>query len=83
MKITQKKLRKLLFNIFKKYKFSNEHAKISTEAIIKAELINASSHGLSRLKMYCDRIKKKLINSNPKIKIKKKRSKPETFVNMR
>ena len=71
MKITQKKLRKLLFNIFKKYKFSNEHAKISTEAIIKAELINASSHGLSRLKMYCDRIKKKLINSNPKIKIKK------------
>ena len=71
MKITQKKLRKLLFNIFKKYKFSNEHAKISSEAIIKAELVNASSHGLSRLKMYCDRIKKKLINSNPKIKIKK------------
>ena len=71
MKITQKKLRRLLFNIFKKYKFSNEHAKISSEAIIKAELVNASSHGLSRLKMYCDRIKKKLINSNPKIKIKK------------
>ena len=71
MKITQPKLRKLLFNIFKKYKFSNEHAKISTEVIIKAELVNASSHGLSRLKMYCDRIKKKLINNNPKIKIKK------------
>ena len=28
-------------------------------------------HGLARLKMYCDRIKKKLINPKPNIKIKK------------
>ena len=40
-------------------------------AIIKAELVGASSHGLSRLKMYINRIKKKLINPKPKIKIKK------------
>ena len=32
--------------------------------------MEARSHGLARLKMYCDRIKK-LINSKPKIKIKK------------
>ena len=39
--------------------------------LIKAELVDAKSHGLARLKMYCDRIKKGLINPKPKIKIKK------------
>ena len=38
---------------------------------MKAELVGASSHGLSRLKMYINRIKRKLINNSPKIKIKK------------
>jgi Malate/L-lactate dehydrogenases len=32
---------------------------------------DAPSHGSSRLKMYCDRINKKLINPKHKIKIKK------------
>ena len=39
--------------------------------IVKAELVGASSHGLSRLKMYINRIKRKVINNSPKIKIKK------------
>ena len=47
------------------------HASISADALINAELVEAPSHGLSRLKMYCDRIKKKLINPKPKIKFKK------------
>ena len=34
----------------------------TTNTIIKAEIINAQSHGLARLKMYCDRLKKGLIN---------------------
>ena len=38
---------------------------------MKAEFLGAPSHGLARLKMYCDRIKKKIINSKPKIKIKR------------
>ena len=37
--------------------------------MINAELVGAYGHGLSRLKMYCDRIKKKVINPKPKIKI--------------
>ena len=37
----------------------------------KCELVGASSHGISRVKMYCDRIKKKVINPKPKIKLKK------------
>jgi len=44
---------------------------ICSNAIINAELVGAHSHGLSRVKMYCDRINKKVINQNPKIKIKK------------
>ena len=71
MKVSAKVLKKKLIYIFKRYSLSSTHAKISSEAIIKAELVGAQSHGLSRLKMYCDRIKKKLINCKPKIKIKK------------
>ncbi|MDC1151739.1 Ldh family oxidoreductase, partial [Pelagibacteraceae bacterium] len=44
---------------------------IVSDYLIKAELLDAPSHGLARLKMYCDRIKKKLINPKPNIKIKK------------
>ena len=71
MKVSAKVLKKKIIYVFKKYSLSTTHAKISAEAIIKAELVGAQSHGLSRLKMYCDRIKKNLINSKPKIKIKK------------
>ena len=58
----QNLLKKEIINIFKKYKLSKEHALICAEALINAELVGAPSHGLSRLKMYCDRISKKVIN---------------------
>jgi len=64
-------LNKLIKKIFINHKLSTKHAKISSDALINAELAGAPSHGLSRLKMYCDRINKKLINPKPKIKIKK------------
>ena len=64
-------LKKEIINIFKKFGLSNNHALISTNALINAELVGAYGHGLSRLKMYCDRISKKVINPKPKIKIKK------------
>jgi L-2-hydroxycarboxylate dehydrogenase (NAD+) len=65
------KLKIIIKNIFIKYKLSKDHATICAEAIINAELVGAPSHGLSRLKMYCDRISKKVINPKAKIKIKK------------
>ena len=64
-------LKNILIKIFIKYGLSKNHALISTNALINAELVGAYGHGLSRLKMYCDRISKKVINSKPKIKIKK------------
>jgi len=63
-------LKKTVKNIFLNYGLSNYHSKISSHYIVQAELLGAPSHGLARLKMYCDRIKKKLINPRPKIKIK-------------
>ena len=66
----QNRLNITLTNIFKKHGLSALHAKICTKALINAELVGAHSHGLSRLKMYCDRIKKKLINPKPKFKVK-------------
>ena len=66
----KKSLSKILTNIFIKHGLSHSHAKICSSALINAELVGAQSHGLSRLKMYCDRIKKKVINPKPKIKIK-------------
>jgi LDH2 family malate/lactate/ureidoglycolate dehydrogenase len=65
------KLKTVIKNIFIKYKLSKDHATICAEALINAELVGAPSHGLSRLKMYCDRISKKVINPKAKIKVKK------------
>jgi len=65
------KLKKEVLKIFKKFKLNNQDSLICTNALINAELVGAPSHGLSRLKMYCDRISKKVINPKAKIKIKK------------
>ena len=64
-------LKTKLKKIFIKHQLSKKHSEICTDYLIKAELVEAKSHGLIRLKMYCDRIKKRLINPMPKIKIKK------------
>ena len=64
-------LEKLLIKVFIKYKLSKEHARICSDALVNAELVGATGHGVSRLKMYCNRISKKLINPKPKFKFKK------------
>jgi len=69
--MNKKKLNKLVKKIFLNHGLDYKDALIASNCIVKAELVGAPSHGLARLKMYCDRLKKKLINPNPKIKIKK------------
>ncbi len=69
--MNKNKLKEKLKIIFKKHGLSEKHSKICSEYLIKAELVDAKSHGVMRLKMYCDRLKKRLINPKPKIKIKK------------
>ncbi len=70
-KLKAVKLKKEITKIFIKFGLSANHALISANALINAELVGAYGHGLSRLRMYCDRISKKVINPKPKIKIKK------------
>ena len=70
MNIKNKNLFNLIKEIFINHKLSSQDAKISASALINAELVGAYGHGLSRLKMYCERIKKKVINPKPRIKIK-------------
>ncbi len=69
--VNGKKINQIITGILKKNGLNSKHASICSRAIINAELVGAHSHGLSRLKMYCDRIRKKVINPRPKIKIKK------------
>jgi len=69
--MNKNKLNKIVKNIFLNHDLTNQHAKISSNYIIKAELSGAPSHGLARLKMYCNRLERKLINPKPKIKITK------------
>ena len=64
-------LKKIISKIFIKYGLSKKHSKICTDALINAEQVGVPTHGLSRLKMYCDRINKKVINPKPKIKVKR------------
>ena len=63
------KVHRIIQKIFIGKGLSIKHSLICANALINAELVGAPSHGLSRLKMYCDRISKKLINPKPKIKI--------------
>ena len=51
-------LRSKIKQIFIKHQLSKKHSEICADYLIKAELVEARSHGLLRLKMYCDRIKK-------------------------
>ena len=64
-------LKSKIKKIFITHGLSKKHSEICANYLIKAEQLEAKSHGLARLKSYCDRIKKKLINARPKIKIKK------------
>ena len=59
------KLSKIVNKIFIKHGLNKFHSKMCTDALINAELVEAHSHGLSRIKMYCERIKKRLINPIP------------------
>ena len=58
-------LRLKLKQIFTKHKLSKKHSEICADYLIKAELVDAKSHGLARLKMYCDRIKSCLLYTSP------------------
>ena len=44
-------LKKQVIKIFQRFGLSRDHANISANALINAELVGSYGHGLSRLKM--------------------------------
>ena len=61
-------IKKILIKIFTNQSVSIAHAKIIADAIINAESVGAYGHGLSRIKMYCDGIKKNVLTQNRNLK---------------
>jgi LDH2 family malate/lactate/ureidoglycolate dehydrogenase len=51
VKVKTPTLRREITLIFQKFGLSKDHALISANALINAELVGAYGHGLSRLKM--------------------------------
>ena len=66
-----KKLKKIVIQILRKRGLNLSHASISADALINAEYVGAYGHGISRLKMYCERIKKKSLIQNQKLRLRK------------
>ena len=49
--MNKNRLKKIIKKIFLNHGLANQHAEISSNYIIKAELVGVPSHGLIRLKM--------------------------------
>ena len=59
----------LISEIFQKAGLSKEHAEAVTDNFLMADLRGVSSHGISRIMVYCSRVASGLINPNPDIKL--------------
>ena len=62
-------LRNFTENVFKKMGCSDEHAQLSADVLIKADLRGIDSHGVARLTGYVRLWEKKRINPTPNIRI--------------
>ncbi len=69
MTYTYLQLRYFILNVCKQMGCPQEHAEITADVLMAAELRNISSHGVSRLKDYVNLWKSKRINANPTIEI--------------
>ena len=69
MTYTYQQLRQFILNVCNSMGCSDEHANITADVLMAAELRNISSHGVSRLKDYVNLWQSKRINTKPEIKI--------------
>ena len=64
-------LEKYAYNVFKANGLKDIDAKTAAFALIKANLRGIDSHGIARLTMYCERLRRKVANPNPDLTINK------------
>ena len=66
---SREQLLEISFLLLKAGGLPEEQAEQISNDLVQADLRGLSSHGISRIPMYLNRIKKKVVNVNPKIKI--------------
>ena len=63
------KLKALVRRIFVYNGLPDDHAEIATHALVKASLRGVDSHGVARVPMYCERLRRKVTNPIPEITV--------------
>jgi len=64
MRISSEDLQKELFELFINYKFNEEKAKLLADVFMESTLDGVSSHGINRVPLFIDYIKKGIVNIN-------------------
>jgi LDH2 family malate/lactate/ureidoglycolate dehydrogenase len=68
-RVTVDKLKDFCVRAFRVCGLSQEHAELSADTLVKAEMRGVGSHGLIRLPFYCQRLLDRGSNPNPHVKI--------------
>ncbi|MBT3361518.1 MAG: Ldh family oxidoreductase [Rhodospirillales bacterium] len=66
-----KNLRRFGFDCFCALGLSDPHAKLVADGLVEADLRGLSSHGVSRIPTYCERLRRGLVNPTPNIAVKR------------
>ncbi|WP_298499498.1 3-dehydro-L-gulonate 2-dehydrogenase [uncultured Algibacter sp.] len=66
--ISKNDMESTLFKIFIKYNFTKEKAKLLSEVFTENSLSGVTSHGINRVPLFIDYIKKNLVNKNAEAK---------------
>ncbi len=64
MHISPKEIEEVLIALFIKYKFTEEKAKILASVFVESTLDGVSSHGINRVPLFIDHIKKGIVNAH-------------------
>lgn len=62
MRISPEHMRKVLYELFVKYKFTKEKAELIADIFTESTLEGVSSHGINRVPLFIEHIKKEVIN---------------------
>ena len=69
LRVAPSKLKALVCRIFVYNGLPGDHAEIAAHALVKASLRGVDSHGVARVQMYCERLRRKVTNPRPKITV--------------
>ena len=67
--IASSQLHNFIRKIFFRNGLSEEHAETASYALVKANLRGVDSHGVARVPMYCERLRRRMANPQPKIEV--------------